>query len=86
MSRSETLQPRSLQPTKHITERQSNGQNNVRSPTEARSNSGTVLANLERREAHRYRSEASEVNQMGSKPRRIRAGRTCVRRDWGTVV
>jgi hypothetical protein len=38
------------------------------------------------REAHRYRSEAPGVNQMGSKPRRIRAGRTCVRRDWGTVV
>ena len=52
-----------------------NGQDHIRPPTEARSNSGPVLATLERGDAHRYRSEASGVNQMGSKPRRISAGR-----------
>jgi len=50
-----------------------NGQDHIRPPTEARSNSGTVLATLEWDDAHRDCSEASGVNQMGSKPRRISA-------------
>ena len=57
-----------------------NGQDHVRLPTEGRSNSETVPAILERGDAHRYRSEASGVNQMGSKPGHISAGGSCVPR------